>query len=63
MTAGILRAFGPAVASPGATRPVYPSLLTGLVTVVVGLVCCVLLASNLLASIIGIAAGGLDAES
>lgn len=59
MTAGILRAFGPAVASPGATRPVYPSLLTGLVTVVVGLVCCVLLASNLLASIIGIAAGGL----
>lgn len=59
MTAGILRAFGPAVASPGATRPVYPSLLTGLVTVVVGLVCCVLLASNLLASVLGIAAGGL----
>lgn len=59
MTAGILRAFGPAVASPGATRLVYPSLLTGLVTVVVGLVCCVLLASNLLASIIGIAAGSL----
>ncbi|MCS3844027.1 branched-chain amino acid ABC transporter permease [Microbacterium sp. AK031] len=59
MTAGILRAFRPAVEARGATRPVAPSLLTGLVTVAVGLVCCVFLASNLLATIIGIAVGSL----
>lgn len=61
MIAAFTRASGPAASVTGAGRPVYPSLITGIATVAVGLVCCVLLASNLLAVLIGLVAGVLVA--
>src|SRR5690606_7433212 len=51
----------PAPTTPGVSRPIVPSLITGVVTVAVGLVCCVLLASNLLATLIGAVAGAVVA--
>jgi len=56
-----MRSFALTPTNPGVTRPVIPSLITGLLTVAVGLVCCVLLSSNLLAALIGVLVGAVVA--